>query len=72
MQKIWTALIVVIAIASIFAASALIGAIVGALASLALAADTTPAMLIGALGGFCASFAFLLNAGPNGGKELGL
>ena len=72
MQKIWTALIVVIAIASIFAASALIGAIVGALASLALAADTTPAMLIGALGGFCASFAFLLKAGLNGGKELGL
>ncbi len=68
MRKIGIAFIMVMAIALIFATSALIGAVVGALIAPILTMDVTPTALIGALGGFCASFAFLLNAGLNGGK----
>jgi len=70
MQKIWTALIVVIAIASIIIAFALIGAVVGAIVALLLQTDLIPVILIGVLGGGLASSAFLLNAGLNGKKGL--
>ena len=62
----------IVAIAMIIAIPTLAGAVVGMLISFMFAIDVTPTALIGALGGFCAGFAFLLNAGLNGGKELGL
>ena len=69
-MKIWTAVIMIVAIAMIIAIPTLAGAVVGMLISFMFAIDVTPTALIGALGGFCASFAFLLNAGVNGKKGL--
>ena len=71
-MKIWTALIMIVAIAMIIIIPALAGAVVGMLISFMFAIDVTPTALIGALGGFCASLAFLLNAGLNGEKGKGL
>lgn len=71
-MKIWTALIMIVTVVTVVAASAAIGAAAGMLIAFLLAADMSSAAPIGALGGFCAGFAFLLNAGLNGGKELGL
>lgn len=71
-MKIWTALIMIVAVAMVVVVFAAIGAIAGMLIAFLLAADMSSAAPIGALGGFCAGFAFLLNAGLNGGKELGL
>ena len=69
-MKIWTAVIMIVAIAMIIAIPTLAGAVVGMLISFMFAIDVTPTALIGALGGFCASRAFLLNAGLNGKKGL--
>ncbi len=68
MKKIGPLVIVVVAIAMIIAIPTLAGAVVGMLISFMFAIDVTPTALIGALGGFCASLAFLLNAGLNGKK----
>ena len=70
-MKIWTILVMIVAIAMIII-PALAGAVVGMLISFMFAIDVTPTALIGALGGFCASLAFLLNAGLNGEKGKGL
>ena len=72
MKKIGPLVIVVVAIAMIIAIPTLAGAVVGMLISFMFAIDVTPTALtlIGALGGFCASLAFLLNAGLNGKKGL--
>ena len=69
-EKIGPLVIVVVAIAMIIAIPTLAGAVVGMLISFMFAIDVTPTALIGALGGFCASLAFLLNAGLNGKKGL--
>ena len=69
-MKIWTILVMIVAIAMIIAIPTLAGAVVGMLISFMFAIDVTPTALIGALGGFCASLAFLLNAGLNGKKGL--
>ncbi len=71
-MKIWTVLVMIVAIAMIIIIPALAGAVVGMLISFMFAIDVTPTALIGALGGFCASLAFLLNAGLNGEKGKGL
>ena len=49
---------------------AIIGAVVGTLASFVLGAEILPTALIGALSGGLAGFIFLLNAKANGGKGL--
>lgn len=71
-MKIWTVLVMIVAIAMIIIIPILAGAVVGMLISFMFAIDVTPTALIGALGGFCASLAFLLNAGLNGEKGKGL
>lgn len=62
----------IVAIATIIIIPTLAGAVVGMLISFMFAIDVTPTALIGALGGFCASLAFLLNAGLNEEKGKGL
>ena len=62
----------IVAIAMIIIIPTLAGAVVGTLISFMFSIDVTPTALIGALGGFCASLAFLLNAGLNGEKGKGL
>ncbi len=69
-MKIWTALIMIVAVVTIVAISAVVGAVVGAIVALLLQTDLIPVILIGALGGGLASSAFLLNAGLNGKKGL--
>lgn len=71
-MRIATVFIMIVAIATIIIAPALVGAVVGALASLVLALPTLPTALIGALGGACSGLALLLNAGLNGKKGQGL
>ncbi len=71
-MKIGPLLIMIVTIATIIIAPAAAGAVIGMLIAPILSIDITPAALIGALGGFCASSAFLLNAGLNGKKEQGL
>ena len=72
MKKIWIVLIMIITVIVIIIAPTLAGAVIGMLIAPILSIDVTPAALIGALGGFCASSAFLLNAGLNGEKGQGL
>ena len=71
-MKIWTALIMIVTLAAVVVVFAAIGAIAGMLIAFLLDANMSSAAVVGALSGFCAGFAFLLNAGLNGGKELGL
>ena len=71
-RKIGIAFIMVVFLAAVVAASATIGALLGMLIAFLLDTNVSSAAPVGALGGFCASFAFLLNAGLNGGKGLGL
>lgn len=69
-MKIGTAFVMVVALATVVAVSATIGAAIGMLIAFLLAADTSPAALIGALSGGFAILVFLLNAKENGGKGL--
>ena len=71
-MKIGPALIMIITVIVIIIAPAVAGAVIGMLIAPILSIDVTPAAFIGALGGFCASSAFLLNAGLNGEKGKGL
>lgn len=59
-----------IALATVVAVSATIGAAIGMLIAFLLAADMSSAAPIGALTGGFASLMFLLNAKANGGKGL--
>ena len=69
-MRLGSLFIMIVAIATIIIAPALVGAGVGALASLALPdTNITSAALIGALSGACSGLAFLLNAGMNGGGK---
>ena len=68
-MKIWTALIMIVAVAMVVVVFAAIGAIAGMLIAFLLAADMSSAAPIGALGGGFTSFMFLLNAGMNGGGK---
>ena len=67
-----TVLVMIIAVTSIVITFALIGAVFGMLIAFLFAINVTPTALIGALGGSFIGSAFLLNAGLNGGKGLGL
>ena len=69
-MKIWTALIMIVAVAMVVVVFAAIGAIAGMLIAFLLAADMSSAAPIGALAGGFASLMFLLNAKENGGKGL--
>ena len=69
-MKIWTILVMIVAIAMIIIIPALAGAVVGMLISFMFAIDVTPTALIGALSGACSGLAFLLNAKTNGNKGL--
>ena len=70
-MKIGTAFVMVVALATVVAVSATIGAAIGMLIAFLLDADMSSAAPIGALGGGFTSFMFLLNAGMNeGGKGL--
>ena len=71
-MKIGPALIMIVAVATVVAASATIGAVIAMLIAFLLAADMSSAAPIGALAGGFAILAFLLNAKENGGKGLGL
>ena len=70
-MKIGTAFVMVVALATVVAVSATIGAAIGMLIAFLLDADMSSAALIGALSGGFASLTFLLNAGLNG-EEKGL
>ena len=59
-MKIWTALIMIVAITTIIIIPALAGALVGAIIALLLQTDLIPAILIGSLGGGFTGYAFLL------------
>ena len=70
-MKIWTALIMIVTLATVVAASATIGALLGMLIAFLLgAANVSSAAPIGALGGGFAVLVFLMNAKENGGKGL--
>ena len=71
-MKIWTILVMIVAIAMIIIIPALAGAVVGMLISFMFAIDVTPTALIGALSGSYIGLMFLLNAGLNGEKGKGL
>ena len=59
-MKIWTALIMIVAITTIIIIPALAGALVGAIIALLLQTDLIPAILIVSLGGGFTGYAFLL------------
>lgn len=71
-MKIGPALIMIVALVTVVALSATIGAAAGMLIAFLLDADMSPAASIGAIAGGFASLMFLLNAKTNGGKEIGL
>ena len=71
-MKIWTALIMIVAVAMVVVVFAAIGAIAGMLIAFLLAADMSSAAPIGAFAGGFASLMFLINAKTNGGKGLGM
>lgn len=70
MRRIGIALIMVVFLATVVAASAAIGAVAGMLIACLLGSDMSSAAPIGALAGGFAIFVFLLNAKENGGKGL--
>lgn len=65
-MKIWTALIMIVAVAMVVVVFAAIGAIAGMLIAFLFAIDVIPTALIGALGGSCVGLMFK----ENGGKGL--
>ena len=69
-MKIWTALIMIVTLAAVVAASVTIGALLGMLIAFLLGTSMSSAAPIGALGGGFAAFVFLMNAKENGGKGL--
>ena len=73
-MRIGNALIALIMIVAIMVMTivipAIIGAVVGTLASFVLGAEILPVALIGALSDACSGLAFLLNAKTNGNKGL--
>lgn len=70
-MKIWTALIMIVTLATVVAASATIGALLGMLIAFLLgAANVSSAAPVGALSGGFAILVFLMNAKENGGKGL--
>ncbi len=70
-MRIGNALIMIVAIMVMtIVIPAIIGAVVGTLASFVLGAEILPVALIGALGGSYVGLVFLLNAGLNGKRGL--
>ena len=59
-MKIWTILVMIVAIATIIIIPALAGALVGAIVALLLQTNLITAMFIGSLGGGFTGYAFLL------------
>ena len=71
-MKVGPIFIMVVALATIIAVSATVGAMTGMLIAFLLDADMSSAAPVGALSGGFASLMFLLNAGLNGEKGKGL
>ena len=69
-MKIWTALIMIVAVAMVVVVFAAIGAIAGMLIAFLLGTSVSSAAPVGALSGGFAAFVFLMNAKENGGKGL--
>ena len=70
-MKVGPIFVMVVALATVVAVSATIGALLGMLIAFLLDTSTSSAAPVGALSGGFASFMFLLNAGLNGeGKGL--
>ena len=69
-MKIGTAFVMVVALATVVAVSATIGALLGMLIAFLLGTSMSSAAPVGALSGGFASLMFLLNAKENGGKGL--
>ena len=69
-MKIWTALIMIVTLAAVVAASATIGAVFAMMIAFLLGGNMSSAAPVGALSGGFAIFVFLMNAKENGGKGL--
>ena len=72
MRRIGIAFIMVVFLATVVAASATIGALLGMLIAFLLNTNVSSAAPIGAIAGGFASLMFLMDAKTNGGKGLGL